>query len=103
MKTTLEIPDPIFRRAKSVAAQRGVAVCAFVTEAVDEKLTGASQREEKPWVKLAGGLKHLRKETARINGIIKREFDQIEPPGPGLILDTSPAKSNALQRVYWVA
>ena len=23
MKTTLEIPDPIFRRAKSVAAERG--------------------------------------------------------------------------------
>ena len=24
MKTTLEIPDPIFRRAKSVAAERGI-------------------------------------------------------------------------------
>ena len=24
MKTTLEIPDPVFRRAKSVAAQRGI-------------------------------------------------------------------------------
>jgi hypothetical protein len=28
---------------------------------------------------LAGGLKHLRKETARINEIMKREFEQIEP------------------------
>jgi hypothetical protein len=79
MKTTLEIPDPIFRRAKSVAAQRGVALRLFVTEAVEEKLAATSPKEEKPWVRLAGGLKHLHKETARINGIMKREFEQIDP------------------------
>jgi len=79
MKTTLEIPDPIFRRAKSVAAQRGVALRVFVTEAVEEKLAAASQKEQKPWVRLAGGLKHLRKETSRINEMMKREFEQIEP------------------------
>ncbi len=79
MKTTLEIPDPIFRRAKSVAAQRGVALRVFVTEAVEEKLAAVSEKQQKPWVRLAGGLKHLRKETARINGVMKREFEQIEP------------------------
>ncbi|HEX8711282.1 MAG TPA: hypothetical protein VF730_05365 [Terracidiphilus sp.] len=79
MKTTLEIPDPIFRRAKSVAAQRGIALRAFVTEAVEEKLAASSQKEEKPWLKLAGGLRHLHKETVRINGIIKSEFEDIEP------------------------
>jgi hypothetical protein len=50
MKTTLEIPDSIFRRAKSVAAQRGVALRVFVTEAVEEKLAATSRREQKPWV-----------------------------------------------------
>lgn len=79
MKTTLEIPDATFRRAKSVAAQRGIALRAFVTEAVEEKLAGASQKGEKPWARLAGGLKHLHKETARINGLIKKEFEKIEP------------------------
>jgi len=79
MKTTLEIPDPIFRRAKSVAAQRGIALRVFVTEAVEEKLAGASKSGEKPWVKLVGGLKHLHKETVRINGIMKEEFENIEP------------------------
>ena len=79
MKTTLEIPDPIFRRAKSVAAQRGIALRAFVTEAVEEKLAAASQKEEKPWVRLAGGLKHLHKETVRINEIMNSEFEKIEP------------------------
>jgi len=79
MKTTLEIPDPIFRRAKSVAAQRGIALRVFVTEAVEEKLAGTSSMGEKPWAKLVGGLKHLHKETVRINGIMKREFEKIEP------------------------
>jgi len=42
MKTTLEIPDAIFRKAKSVAAQRGIALRVLVTEAVEEKLAAAS-------------------------------------------------------------
>lgn len=79
VKTTLEIPDPIFRRAKSVAAQRGIALRAFVTEAVEEKLAAVSRVDEKPWIRLAGGLKHLHKETVRINEIIKGEFEKIEP------------------------
>ena len=78
MKTTLEIPDPIFRRAKSVAAQRGIPLRAFVTEAVTEKLEASLKREERPWVGLAGGLKHLHKETVRINRIIRSEFEEIE-------------------------
>ena len=38
MKTTLEIPDPLFRRAKSAAAERGIPLRALVTEALAEKL-----------------------------------------------------------------
>jgi len=38
MKTTLEIPDMIFRRAKSKAAAQGVPLRQFVTEAVEDKL-----------------------------------------------------------------
>ena len=79
MKTTLEIPDPIFRRAKSVAAQRGIALRAFVTEAVEEKLAATSPNKEKPWARLAGGLKHLHNETVRINALMKNEFEAIEP------------------------
>ena len=78
MKTTLEIPDSIFRRAKSVAAQRGIPLREFVTEAVKDKLASET-RLDKPWVKLAGGLKHLHKETQRINRIIEEEFERIEP------------------------
>ena len=79
MKTTLEIPDVIFRRAKSAAAERGIPLREFVTEALQEKLAGNAKIGEKPWVKLAGGLRHLHKETVRINRVIAQEFAQIEP------------------------
>ena len=62
-----------------MAALRGIPLRAFVTEAVEEKLEAGLKREEKPWVRLAGGLKHLHKETVRINRTIKSEFEKIEP------------------------
>lgn len=79
MKTTLEIPDSIFRRAKSVAAERGIPLRVFVTEAVQEKLDTDRKTADKPWMAAFGKLKHLHKETAKINRIIEEEFEQIEP------------------------
>lgn len=78
MKTTLEIPDAIFRRAKSAAAQRGIPLRQFVTEAVQDKLKTPSNSNDKPWMKTFGKLRHLRKETARINQLIEDEFESIE-------------------------
>jgi len=78
MKTTLEIPDPIFRRAKSAAAERGIPLREFVTEAVKDKLVADTKASEKPWMTAFGKLRHLRKETARINRIIEQEFEQVE-------------------------
>lgn len=78
MKTTLEIPDAIFRRAKSVAAERGIPFREFVTEAVKDKLVAGGNLAYKPWMLAFGKLKHLRKETRRINRIIEDEFEQIE-------------------------
>jgi len=79
MKTTLEIPDAIFRRAKSKAAEQGVPLRQFVAEAVEEKLKNAALQQEKPWLKHFGKLKHLRKETKRINKFIEATFEKIDP------------------------
>jgi len=78
MKTTLEIPDAVFRRAKSAAAERGIPLREFVTEAVRAKLVAETKAVEKPWMAAFGKLRHLRKETARINRIIEEEFEQID-------------------------
>lgn len=78
MKTTFEIPDPVFRKAKARAAEEGIPLRQFITEAVQEKLKKPTIAE-KPWMKGAGALKHLHKETVRIQKLIDEEFEQIEP------------------------
>jgi len=78
MKTTLEIPDAIFRRAKSAAAARGVPLREFVTEAVKDKLCAKAGKGDKPWLKLMGKLKHLRAETERINRRIEADSEKID-------------------------
>jgi hypothetical protein len=79
MKTTLEIPDAVFRKAKAKAAEQGIPLRQFVTEAVEERLKAETVSQDKPWMKMAGGLRHLHKETARIMRIIDEEFETIEP------------------------
>ncbi len=81
MKTTLEIPDAVFRRAKSVAARRGIALREFVTEAVKDKLAHSDKAADKPWMAAFGKLRRLRKETARINRLMEEEFEQVEAEG----------------------
>jgi len=78
VKTTLEIPDFLFRRAKSIAAQRGIPLRQFVTEAVQEKLTKAGPAE-KPWMKHLGKLKHLHRERKEIERRVEETFEQIDP------------------------
>ena len=79
MKATLEIPDPIFRKAKAKAAERGIPLRQFVTEAVEDKLRAGEANGDKPWMKMVGGLKHLHKENLRIERIIEEEFEKIDP------------------------
>lgn len=77
MKTTLEIPDALFRRAKSQAAERGIAFRELVSEALAEKLR--APRGDRPWMQSFGKLKALRKESARVNRVIEEEFGRVDP------------------------
>lgn len=40
MKTTVDIPDPLFREAKAVAARHRLTLRTFITEALREKVAG---------------------------------------------------------------
>ena len=82
MKTTLEIPDLLFRKAKSKAAERGQTLKQLVTEALQEKLavnTGKARPGEPGWMEGFGKLRRLRKETQRIQARIDERFEVIEP------------------------
>jgi hypothetical protein len=77
MKTTLEIPDSIYRRAKARASGQGIPFRQFVSEAVIEKLKSAAGAKTR--IRLVGGLRHLRRESSRINRRIEQEFENVGP------------------------
>jgi hypothetical protein len=81
VKTTLEIPGPLFRRAKAIAARQGRTLKQLVQEALSEKIArvDGTSSVQKPWMTLAGELKHLHSENRRIERVIEAEFETIEP------------------------
>lgn len=81
MKTTLEIPDPLFRKAKARAAERGQSLKAFVAEALEQRLamdSAADAAQDPKWMSGFGKLRHLRDETARVQSVVDDAFESIE-------------------------
>jgi hypothetical protein len=80
MKTTVEIPDSLFRQAKATAAQQGTSLKDFLTEAVREQLRrkAAVPNLDKPWMRAFGGLRDLHRETKRLDRVIQQEFERID-------------------------
>ena len=79
MKTTLEIPDSIVRRAKSKAAKQGMSLRQFVTEALRDKLKQASIAGRRPWMKQIGKLSGVRNVSRQVDALIAEVFDQADP------------------------
>ena len=82
VKTTLDIPDPLFRQAKARAALRGVSLRQYVAEALEEKFTapasGRSGSVEPPWMLGFGALADLHLETSKIEALIAEEFKVLD-------------------------
>jgi hypothetical protein len=82
VKTTLDLPDELFREVKSTAAKRGVLMKEFITEALTEKLALSVEKPDpKPWMALAGCAANdpeMRAELRRIDKIIEEEFGQVD-------------------------
>ena len=83
MKTTIELPDAMFRQAKTLAAARGVSLKHFFTEVLEEQLrrgtTGNhSGNGQRPWMATFGELSDLGDEHWRVLGIIEEEFERLE-------------------------
>ena len=83
MKTTVDLPETTFRKAKALAAARGVTLKRFFTEALEAQIrrcrvVGQVDDAEPPWMAGFGGLADLSDEKRRILDVISREFGRIE-------------------------
>ena len=76
MKTTVEIPDSLFRAAKAAAAGRGVSLKVFLNEALKEKLA-APRRRESGWPVPPPMVAKV--EFDRVRSVIQSEFSRVDP------------------------
>ena len=70
MKTTLEMPDELFRRAKTTAAQRGQSLKQLVTVALERELAGpasAARTSKRRQAEVAAFLRELDKISRKIS------------------------------------
>ncbi len=78
MKTTLEIPDELFRRTKATAAIRGESLKDFVTEALEAHLDREPGDNVRPgWRAVFGQAR--RAEVERIDRIVSNELERVDP------------------------
>lgn len=81
MKTTIELPEATFRRAKALAAGRGMTLKRFFTEAIEEQIRrcAGARRTEAPWMAGFGALSDLSDENRHVLSLIEEEFETLSP------------------------
>ena len=78
MKTTLEIPDPIFRELKARSALAGQPMRTFVVEAIEEHLYAAAKPDsvrKKGWRAVFG--KAPKAAADELQAVVDREFSSV--------------------------
>ena len=81
MKTTLTLPESLYRRAKAKAARSDTTVEQFVVEAVKEKLNGEKGTEAVPrWMKHFGACKDIPEAMSELSPVLRSpDFRRIDP------------------------
>lgn len=79
VKTTIEIPDALFRQTKARAALRGESLKDFVCGALESRLRDESSggEPEPGWLKLFGRVSP--EDVAEIDAVIESEFGTVDP------------------------
>lgn len=79
MKTTLEIPDEVFRQSKAAAAMRGESLKDFVTESLRIRLaeTSSNAPARSGWRQVFGQAEP--DEVAAVDAIVAEEFGTVDP------------------------
>ena len=81
MKTTMELPDALFRETKALAARKGLSLRQIVVEALAQRLRTEKETPElKPWLKAFRDLRldnGLARELRRLSRRIDAEFERV--------------------------
>jgi hypothetical protein len=79
VKTTIELPDALFRSAKAHAAREGLSLKIFFEKAVTSQLRRGAEPEAAPtWRRSFGKLKDIKAATREVQRVVDHEFSRIE-------------------------
>mgnify|MGYP001161933651 CR=1 FL=1 len=79
MKTTVELPDHLLKKAKSLASTRGISLKQLIIEALSRLTADATAGTTHPaWLRCFGAFKDSADETAAIQRSIDAEFSVID-------------------------
>ena len=76
MRTTIELPDPLFRIAKALAREKGISLKEFFTEALDRAVNTRrpqGKRMERPPIGKSQGRRIPARSNAEISAILEEE------------------------------
>lgn len=76
MKTTVELPDELLRRAKAAAALRGESMKALLTRALHDHLRGSAPGPE-GWREAFG--KAQPEQVAEVDAAVAEVFESVDP------------------------
>ena len=84
MKTTVEIPEKTLKRARTLAAAKGLSLEQLVAEAIEDKVGHGEEfgKNEPRWMRLYGAFAKsddMRSDTRSIQKVIDEEFERIDP------------------------
>jgi hypothetical protein len=78
MKTTLEIPDALFREAKATAAKRGESLKDFVNAALQAHLAGRGPKSSRSgWRRVFGQVEQ--RAVAEVDRIVAQDLEHVNP------------------------
>jgi hypothetical protein len=78
MKTTLELPDDLFREMKAAAALRGMKLRDFVTSAISEQLARMKKQNSSWSRRLPPAPRVSKTELKRIHRLIEEDSERID-------------------------
>ena len=83
MKTTLEIPDALFRQVKARATMRGQSMKILIVDVLQASISKPETKEGMPpkpaWRNVYGSLKHEADAVAKVQATIDSEFGKVDP------------------------
>lgn len=79
MRTSIDIPDELFRKAKVRAAEKGLTLKDLIVSGLSKEIEVSTENREAVWGQFFGAFKDNPEVIDELDRVIEEEFGQIDP------------------------